>query len=272
MMDDSLAQRARTCILAGALGDAWPYLAGAGQQPLFPSSPQLSSEIWLTLATCEAMARAGGRVRAAQVADVFREWDDRARVRPTDSVPRGLAPDADERMLDAHGRDEGLGPVLRATPLAFVLDPARDDDRAVLFDVTRMTHDSDEACAAALAGVVAVRCCLQLDRAPGGSAGPRGGRAAREPDARSPVRGGSRARQRRSAADRIGDADDMAGGVAWSLIIATKCLDGDLEAAFGEAALLGREGHGVAALTGQILGAAGAAVPRAWLERLPDPG
>ena len=41
-------------------------------------------------------------------------------------------------------------------------------------------------------------------------------------------------------------------------------------AAFGEATQFGRDGQGIAALTGQILGAAGADVPREWLERLPD--
>jgi len=272
MKDDSLAQRARTCLVAGALGDAWVQLAGvgAGQQPLFPSSPGLSTGIWLTLATCEAMARAGGRVRAPQVAAVFHEWGDRGRARASDSdAPQGTTSDAGRPLMDLQGSDS-VGPVLRATPLAFVLDPSRDDDRAVLFDVTRLTHDSDEARAAALAGVVAVRCCLQLDRAPADLlarvAGVLPESQVRQRLFEANHGGGSVA----SAADRLSEAGNVADAVVRSLVIATRYPDGDLEGAFGEAALLGTEGRGVAALTGQIMGAASADVPRAWLERLPD--
>jgi ADP-ribosylglycohydrolase len=272
MMDDSLAQRAHTCLVAGALGDAWVQRAGAGagQQPLFPSRPSLSAETWLTLATCEAMARAGGRVRASQVAAVFREWGDRARIRANGpDALRGMTADADALAMHVSG-DDAVGLVVRATPLAFVLDPSRDDDREVLFAVTRLTHDSDEACAAALAGVVAVRCCLHLDRAPADLlarvAGALPESHVRERLFEADHGGGSAA----TVDDRADEPGTLADAVVRSLIIATRYPDGDLEGAFGEAGLLGTEGRGIAALSGQIIGAAGADIPRAWLERLPE--
>jgi ADP-ribosylglycohydrolase len=269
MMDDSLAQRARACIVAGALGDAWGQLAGAGQPSLFPSSPRLSGGTWLTLATCEATARAGGRVRPSQVAAVFREWSDRARVRADGaSVIRDSMPTAQGPMRAPD--EESLGPVLCATPLAFVLDPAREDDRAALFGVIRIISDNDEARAAALAGVLAIRCCLQLDRVPMDLLTRIAGAL---PDSQVRARLFEADRRRGTAADASDDeagAGVLADAVARSLVVATKYSDGDLLAAFGEAAQFGKDGQGIAALTGQILGAAGADVPGEFLERLPD--
>ena len=71
--------RARGCLLAGALGDAWngPYEGLSGPlQPDFPTTPVLSDDTWLTLATCEAIVLGRGRVEPDRIADRFRHWFD----------------------------------------------------------------------------------------------------------------------------------------------------------------------------------------------------
>jgi ADP-ribosylglycohydrolase len=46
---------------------------------------------------------------------------------------------------------------MRVAPLAFLLNPSLEDDRVVIRDFCRVTHHSDEAYAAALAVIAAVR-------------------------------------------------------------------------------------------------------------------
>ena len=110
MIDQHAASRARNCIVAGALGDALSgTLKGSvgPQGALFPASPSLSDDTWLTLATCEAIAREGGRVHPARVAGVFVEWLAQKRFRGAGSASltalRDLSAGADWAMSGARG-------------------------------------------------------------------------------------------------------------------------------------------------------------------------
>ena len=174
MSIQQLPSRARSCILAGAIGDAWrgaPGAAGVGQPPLFPESPRLSDDTWLTLATCEAVARDGGRAQPERIAAVFREWFERTRFHARGSSTlkalRDLSAGAHWSMTGARGDSAAsAGAAMRAAALAFFLDPHRDDDRLLVRDVARITHHQEDAYAGALAMVIAIRRCLEGDNVP----------------------------------------------------------------------------------------------------------
>lgn len=113
---------------------------------MFESAATLSDDVWLMLATCEAVARAGGRVHADDVAVVLREWTLRHRFK-SPALP------ASERSL-----------VLRVAPLAFVLDPGKAQDDRQFDDIVRLTHSGKEAGESARSVMSAMRACLDERR------------------------------------------------------------------------------------------------------------
>src|SRR6478609_4170316 len=77
----SPGSRARNCLLGAAVADAGSII-GASDRPLPFDAPCLSNHLWLALATCEAIARNGGRIGGEQAASVLREWLDARRFDP----------------------------------------------------------------------------------------------------------------------------------------------------------------------------------------------
>lgn len=70
--------------MAGALGDAWGSAYEGRVGPIaapFPERPRLSDDTWLTVATCEAIVRAGGHVDPSGIAESFRAWFEHGRLR-----------------------------------------------------------------------------------------------------------------------------------------------------------------------------------------------
>jgi ADP-ribosyl-[dinitrogen reductase] hydrolase len=278
MAIDQLPTRARGCILAGALGDAWgSSLAGTHlrQQPLFATNPRLSDDAWLALATCEAIVRDGGRPRPERIAAVFQEWFEQARFSglgsPTLQALRDLSAGAHWTMSGARGDSAaGAGVALRAAPLAFFLDGTLEADRALVRDIIRVTHHDEEACAGALAMMIAIQRCLESDRMPPDMLATA---AAGIPDTRVRDRllemRGFRG-EAINAADTFGTAGHVTDAVPLALLIAERHPERDLEAAFDEAATGGRDADAVAAMVGQILGAAGCDVPGRLLATLPQ--
>jgi ADP-ribosylglycohydrolase len=117
------------------------------EQPvLFEDVGRLSGEMWLALATCEAISRSGGRMTAADMSRVIDEWREQGRL-PMSEV--------------------GLGALaIQVAPLAFVLHPDDERDVESLRTLVAMTRDDDIAYATAQAMLVAMRECLQRNRAP----------------------------------------------------------------------------------------------------------
>lgn len=243
MIDDTLSQRARGCILGAAIGDAWRQHDSSGQQPLFAPT-HLSDDVWLMLATCEAMARAGGRIQAAQLTAVLAEWAQTRRLRPAS------------------------GTALHLGPLALALDPADGGDLALARDISR-TVQGEAVWDVTLAALLAMRQCLDSAGVPENllltvaTALPAGQLRERlfdlhhrraSPDALDPSEG-------TDAASEV---------VALALLIASRQPDGDLEAAASVAAQGHLAPNAVAAVTAQMLCAAGAEIPRSLVRVLPE--
>jgi ADP-ribosylglycohydrolase len=152
------------CIFGGAIGDA---LGGAyeGKQPPFEISDdaelRLSDDTQLTLATCEAIASAGGVVDPERIAGRFAEWHRASRVTVMGASTRKAL---GELVAGGHwalvGRKgeyaAGNGAAMRSAPLGFCLDPNDEGARRTIRDVSRITHHHEEAYAGALAVALAV--------------------------------------------------------------------------------------------------------------------
>lgn len=146
MIDVDLAARASNSLLAAAIADTRWLRADPDQPVLFEDAGRLSGSMWLALATCEAIARSGGRLTASDTNRVIDEWRDQGR-------------------LPLH--EVGLGVLaIQVAPLAFVLNVDDERDRDSLRALVTLTQDDDLAQATATAMLVAMRECLQRNRAP----------------------------------------------------------------------------------------------------------
>jgi ADP-ribosylglycohydrolase len=147
-------QTIRSCILAGAAGDA---LGGLAER----RSRTFSDDTQLTLATCEAIVEFGEPEPKA-IAEHLRKWFITGGITGVGSSTlkalRDLEAGAHWALAGARGeRAAGNGAAMRAAPLAFFLDPSINADRVRLRDIARITHHHDEAYIGALAVVVALR-------------------------------------------------------------------------------------------------------------------
>lgn len=146
MIDVDLAARASNSLLAAAIADTQWLRADPEQPVLFEDAGRLSGGMWLALATCEAIARSGGRLTASDMSGVIDEWRDQGR-------------------LPSH--EVGLGVLaIQVAPLAFVLNADDERDRDSLRTLVALTGDEELAHATATAMLVAMRECLQRNRAP----------------------------------------------------------------------------------------------------------
>ena len=208
MIDVDLAARASNTLLAAAIADTLWQRADPEQPVLFEDAGRLSGGMWLALATCEAIARSGGRLTASDMSGVIDEWRDQGR-------------------LPLH--EVGLGVLaIQVAPLAFVLNADDERDRDLLRTLVALTGDDDLAHATATAMLVAMRECLQRNRAP--DLAVFGARYAIPPE------------------------------LTRAIVLAGEHVD-DLEAAIADFAPLD-DTRQVACLTGLLLGAAGCEIPR----------
>ncbi len=173
-MTSLLEDRVLGCLVGGALGDALggPYEGQPGPVVLQADAPcRLSDDTQLTLATCEAVC-ADGTISPASIAERFVCWFRQGRVTgmgaSTLKALRDLEAGAHWALSGRKGeRGAGNGAAMRVAPLAFLLDPARPEQRTTLRDICRITHHNDEAYVGAVAVVVAVRTVVSGEWRPG---------------------------------------------------------------------------------------------------------
>lgn len=157
-------QRILGCLLSGALGDALGAHYEGCVAPLdfeFPAQLRITDDTQLTLATCEALLETGD-AHPERIAQSFLRWFRAGRITGIGSSTLKSLTELDAgghwALVGATGeRSAGNGAAMRIAPLAFVLDPAVDEDRRTLRDVCRITHRNDEAYVGALAVVLAIR-------------------------------------------------------------------------------------------------------------------
>jgi ADP-ribosyl-[dinitrogen reductase] hydrolase len=159
-----LPDRARGCILAGAIGDAMggPFEGQPGPLQFQESASwSISDDSQLTVATCESIVQAG-EVSPEHIAGRFLQWHRARRITGMGSSTlkalRDLDAGAHWALAGARGEmSAGNGAAMRIAPLAFHLDPAVVQDRQVIRDVCRITHHNEEAYVGALVIVTAIR-------------------------------------------------------------------------------------------------------------------
>ncbi len=159
-----LKDRARGCILAGAIGDAMggPFEGQPGPIQFREHSDwNISDDTQLTLATSESIIEIG-KVSPEHIAGRFVQWFRERRITGMGSSTLKALRDLDAglhwALAGAKGEmSAGNGAAMRIAPLAFHLDPGLAQDRQIIRDVCRITHHNEEAYVGALVVVAAVR-------------------------------------------------------------------------------------------------------------------
>jgi ADP-ribosylglycohydrolase len=155
----------------------------------------------------------------------------------------------------------GSGAAMRIAPLAFVLDPSRDNDRVAIRDVARITHHSEEAYAGALAVVGAVRVCAVSGGMPGDLLGYV---VSILPDTRLRdrlVEFRAEALAPEVAAARFGQSGYVVDAVSVALLTAADTGSRGVRATVERAVSLGGDTDTIASIAGQVVGAADCGVP-----------
>ncbi len=121
----------------------------------------LSDDTQLTLATCEAIIESQS-ITPETAAEKFLIWFSSGKVTgmgvSTLKAMRDLQSGAHWALSGRSGeRAAGNGAAMRIAPVAFFLDPFDFNNRQMIRDLCRITHNNDEAYAGALAVLMAIR-------------------------------------------------------------------------------------------------------------------
>lgn len=160
----NLGDRARGCILGGAIGDAMggPFEGQPGPLQFRDHTDwRISDDSQLTLATCESILEMAN-VSPEHIAGRFVKWFRDGKVTSMGSSTLKALRDLDVggHWALAGNKGEmsaGNGAAMRIAPVAFHLDPALAEQRQTIRDVCRITHHNEESYAGALAIVAAIR-------------------------------------------------------------------------------------------------------------------
>lgn len=140
----NLSVRARNAFLAAAIADIH---ADDARLALFDAPPQLSTELRLALATCEAVTRSGGAGTGFLAA-----------LGHLTSAVNRRGPDGDP---DAHADAAAATAAIYAAPLAFVLEPSHASDEATVREVVSIIDGDNAAQTSALTLCLALRHLLE---------------------------------------------------------------------------------------------------------------
>lgn len=151
-------------LLAGAIGDCMggPFEGKPGPLTYQSHAPwHLSDDTQLTLATYESITTCGS-VSPQHIAESFLQYFRARKITGIGSSTLKAMRDLDAgghwALCGAKGeRAAGNGAAMRISPLAFLLDPEKQQDRQIIRDVCRITHHHDEAYLGALAILYAMQ-------------------------------------------------------------------------------------------------------------------
>lgn len=154
-------EKVKACLLMGALGDAYGSKYEQSDIPAGDAPWFFTDDTQLTMATCESIM-AHGSVDPEHLSQNFRRWyRDRRLTGLGASTLKALVElvgGGNWSQVGAKGEmSAGNGAAMRIAPLAFLLDPKKEDDRMMLENVCRITHHNADAYVGALAVVWAIR-------------------------------------------------------------------------------------------------------------------
>lgn len=154
-------EKVKSCLLLGALGDAYGSKYEQSDIPAGDAPWFFTDDTQLTMATCESIMEKGV-ADPEHLAQTFRRWyRDRRLTGLGASTLKALVElvgGGNWATVGAKGEmSAGNGAAMRIAPLAFLLDPKKEADRALLENVCRITHHNADAYAGALAVVWAIR-------------------------------------------------------------------------------------------------------------------
>lgn len=163
MINANIYESMTGCLYGGALGDAMgqPFEGKPGPIDYKDYVPwKISDDTQMTLATCEAIIKAG-KVLPEVIAEQFLLWYRKRRITgvgaSTLKALRDLDAGAHWALSGAQGENAlGNGAAMRIAPLAYFLNPSNTNHRITIRDVCRITHHSDEAYLGALAVMIAI--------------------------------------------------------------------------------------------------------------------
>lgn len=265
------------CLVGGGIGDAiggFYENRAAGGVDLLAHSWHTSDDTQLTVATCQAMVEAGGKVVPAAIARKFVEWYNAGRLTgvgaSTLKALRDLQVGAHWALSGRTGEyAAGNGAAMRIAPLAFKVDLTW--ERHLVRDVASITHKNDEAYAGALAVVAAVQGALQRHWA--GEADLLSLVTGFLPDTRVRDRlielQGLRGRSVQEVGKQYGSSGFVAESVPLALYAAAQVDNHSVEELFGALIEVGGDTDTICAITGQVIGTRfGPDIfPPAWLAK-----
>jgi len=260
---DNRLDRITGCLLGGAIGDGFGSRYEGQAPPIdvdFSIEPRLTDDTQLTLATCEGII-AAGFVEPASIAAAMARWFRERRLTgvggSTFKALQELVAGHHWALTGAKGdRAAGNGAAMRIAPLAFFLDIDDFDQRRLLRDVARITHQHEEAYVGALAIVAAVQFAA-TDNSPLANMAAYVHRQL--PDSFTRDRLQSIHEMQCSSvaefAEKFGNTGYVAESVSLSILGASRLEESGLIGTFQELIACGGDTDTVASMAGQIMGA-----------------
>ncbi len=151
----------KSCLLTGALGDAYGSRFERPDLPAKEESWSFTNDLSYTMATCDSIARERS-VRPKKIAKAMRDWYMNQQLAglkgETLAALKELVAGQHWESVGKEGDLEGNSPALRVAPLAFVLDPFREEDLKILREICAITHPVEDA----FPGVLAVLCSIRF--------------------------------------------------------------------------------------------------------------
>lgn len=156
-----MVKKVKACLVTGFLGDAFGSKFELSDIPAGDDRWAFTDDTQLTVATCESIL-ASQKLDLDHQAQTFVQWYRTGRIKGIGAstlmamvqLISGASPVNSGAKGDlAAGNDAAM----RIAPLAFMLDPTKEEDRAIIRQSCRTTHQHEEAYVAALAVMLAIR-------------------------------------------------------------------------------------------------------------------